>query len=56
MPGRAGRSTDEASAESHLHAVQLLLNRLDGDQSPPAELPADYDLAIRESTTGTSTH
>ncbi|MEJ1105822.1 MULTISPECIES: LacI family DNA-binding transcriptional regulator [unclassified Kribbella] len=38
------------------HAVQLLLNRLDGDQSPPAELPADYDLAIRESTTGKPTH
>ncbi|MGW1339590.1 LacI family DNA-binding transcriptional regulator [Kribbella sp. NPDC002412] len=38
------------------HAVQLLLSRLDGDQSPPAELPADYDLVIRESTTGTATH
>jgi len=37
------------------HAVQLLLNRLDGDESPPAELPADYDLVVRESTTGTST-
>ncbi|WP_020390549.1 LacI family DNA-binding transcriptional regulator [Kribbella catacumbae] len=33
------------------HAVQLLLNRLDGDKSAPAELSADYDLVIRESTT-----
>ncbi|MGW6194585.1 hypothetical protein ACWF0M_00420 [Kribbella sp. NPDC055110] len=32
------------------HAVQLLLNRLDGDESAPAELAADYDLVIREST------
>jgi LacI family repressor for deo operon, udp, cdd, tsx, nupC, and nupG len=32
------------------HAVHLLLNRLDGDESPPAEIPADYDLVIREST------
>jgi DNA-binding LacI/PurR family transcriptional regulator len=32
------------------HAVQLLLNRLDGDTSTPAEIGADYDLAIREST------
>jgi len=38
------------------HAVQLLLNRLDGDESPPAELPADYDLVVRESTTGSSAH
>jgi LacI family transcriptional regulator, repressor for deo operon, udp, cdd, tsx, nupC, and nupG len=38
------------------HAVQLLLSRLDGDQSPPAELPADYDLVIRESTAGSSAH
>jgi LacI family repressor for deo operon, udp, cdd, tsx, nupC, and nupG len=34
------------------HAVQLLLNRLDGDQSPPTEIPADYDLVVRESTGG----
>jgi DNA-binding LacI/PurR family transcriptional regulator len=34
------------------NAVQLLLNRLDGDSSAPAELPADYTLQIRESTTG----
>ncbi|TCO26191.1 LacI family transcriptional regulator [Kribbella steppae] len=38
------------------HAVQLLLNRLDGDQSAPAEVPADYDLVVRESTTGISTY
>ncbi|MFI7061375.1 LacI family DNA-binding transcriptional regulator [Kribbella sp. NPDC050124] len=38
------------------HAVQLLLSRLDGDQSPPAELAADYDLAVRESTGETTAH
>ena len=34
------------------HAVQLLLNRLDGDQSAPAEVPADYDLVVREEYDG----
>lgn len=36
------------------HAVQLLLGRLDGDESAPAEVAADYDLVVRESTTGSS--
>ncbi|HZX07875.1 LacI family DNA-binding transcriptional regulator [Kribbella sp.] len=34
------------------NAVQLLLDRLDGDRSAPTELAADYTLEIRESTTG----
>jgi LacI family transcriptional regulator, repressor for deo operon, udp, cdd, tsx, nupC, and nupG len=34
------------------HAVQLLLQRLDGDTASPAEIAADYDLVIRESTAG----
>jgi LacI family transcriptional regulator, repressor for deo operon, udp, cdd, tsx, nupC, and nupG len=32
------------------HAVELLLRRLDGDETPAVELPADYRLIIREST------
>jgi LacI family transcriptional regulator, repressor for deo operon, udp, cdd, tsx, nupC, and nupG len=31
-------------------AVQLLLNRLDGDRTPPAEISAGYTLEVREST------
>ncbi|MFG1815364.1 LacI family DNA-binding transcriptional regulator [Kribbella sp. NPDC049174] len=38
------------------HAVQLLLGRLDGDESAPAEVAADYDLVVRESTTGSAMH
>ncbi|ONI74091.1 LacI family transcriptional regulator [Kribbella sp. ALI-6-A] len=34
------------------NAVQLLLNRLDGDRSDPAEISAGYTLELRESTTG----
>ncbi|GAA1712676.1 LacI family DNA-binding transcriptional regulator [Kribbella yunnanensis] len=34
------------------NAVQLLLNRLDGDSSVPAEISAEYTLEIRESTLG----
>jgi DNA-binding LacI/PurR family transcriptional regulator len=33
-------------------AVQLLLNRLEGDRSAPAEIAAGYTLELRESTTG----
>jgi DNA-binding LacI/PurR family transcriptional regulator len=33
-------------------AVDLLLRRLDGDETPPVELSADYSLVVRESTTG----
>jgi DNA-binding LacI/PurR family transcriptional regulator len=35
------------------HAVEILLRRLDGDETPPVELPADYKLVVRESTAGT---
>ncbi|WUJ70394.1 hypothetical protein OG809_35515 [Kribbella soli] len=43
---------DGAAAKAQIakHAVQLLLNRLAGDDSPPTEIAADYDLVIREST------
>jgi DNA-binding LacI/PurR family transcriptional regulator len=34
------------------NAVRLLLQRLDGNESPPAEIVADYELVPRESTLG----
>ncbi|GAA1560181.1 LacI family DNA-binding transcriptional regulator [Kribbella lupini] len=34
------------------NAVQLLLNRLEGDRSAPAEISAGYTLELRESTAG----
>ncbi|HWB34676.1 MAG TPA: substrate-binding domain-containing protein, partial [Rugosimonospora sp.] len=34
------------------YAVDLLLRRLDGDDSPAVEISADYQLMVRESTAG----